>query len=232
MDRLFLLLLAAGFGLVFAMLLSRMVRADRNRREARARYLDACKSLLTERRTGEGTAGFPRLSGRYRGRLVDLQVMPDTLTFRKLPALWVMATLPEPLPLGATLDLMMRPTGLEPFSNFNTLPEQITLPPGYPEAATIRSDAAAALPPESLLRPHLGLFDDPRMKELILSPKGLRAVFLAEEADRTRYLIFRDAEMGAEQLDPARLEPVLDALIALREDIVTTRSPQSESRTA
>ena len=232
MDRLILLALAAGLGLTFVMLAFRTIRADRERKAYRASYFDACKSLLTERRRGEGTAGFARLSGRYRGRLVDLQAMPDTLTFRKLPALWVMVTLPEPLPVRATLDLMMRPSGLEPFSNFDLLQDQIALPAGFPEAATIRSDDAAAIPPEALLRPHLGLFDDPRMKELIVSPKGLRAVFLAEEADRTRYLVFRDAEMGARQLDPARLESVLDALASLREDVVKTRASHSESRTA
>lgn len=232
MDRLFLMLLALGAGLLVALLLTRSLRAGRERSANRARYFDAAKSLLNERRTGEGTAGFPRLSGRYRGRLVDLQAVPDTLTFRKLPALWVLVTLPEPLPLRATLDLMMRPTGLEPFSNFNGLSDQIALPAGFPETATIRSDDAASLLPEAILRPHLGLFDDPRIKELIVSPRGLRVVFLAEEADRTRYLLYRDAEMAADQLDPTRLEPVLESLLALRDDIIASQTPFQESLSA
>jgi hypothetical protein len=45
-------------------------------------------------------------------------------------------------------------------------------------------------------------------------------VILAEEADRGRYLIFREAEMGREPLAPARLEPLLDRLAALREDVL------------
>ncbi len=58
------------------------------------------------------------------------------------------------------------------------------------------------------------------MKELVLSPRGLRIVILAEEADRGRYLIFREAEMGMDALPPARLAPLLDRLRALRKDIL------------
>jgi len=54
----------------------------------------------------------------------------------------------------------------------------------------------------------------------VISPKGLRIVILAEEADRGRYLIFREAEMGMEPLPPARLAPLLDRIARLREDIL------------
>jgi hypothetical protein len=37
-------------------------------------------------------------------------------------------------------------------------------------------------------------------------------VFLAEEADRGRYLLFRDAEMGLQPLAAARLLPQLETL--------------------
>lgn len=220
MDRILTLLLALGFGLAFLLSLRGVVKSASQRRVARAGFLDPCRAILSDVRTGAGTAGFVRVGGQYHGIEVDLQAVPDTLTFRKLPALWVLVTLPGPLPLRATLDVMVRPTGLEPFSNFARLPEQIALPPGFPPTATIRTDDASALPPASLIAPHLGLFDDPRIKELVLSPKGLRLVFLAEEADRTRYLLYRDAEMGADPLPAARLEPLLQALVGLRRDIV------------
>jgi hypothetical protein len=45
-------------------------------------------------------------------------------------------------------------------------------------------------------------------------------VILAEEADRGRYLIFREAEMGMTPLAPARLSPLLDRLRAIREDVL------------
>lgn len=220
MDRILTLLLAVGFGLAFLLSLRGVLKSARQRRVARVGFFDLCQALLSDVRTGAGTAGFQRVGGKFQGVEVDLQAVPDTLTFRKLPALWVLVTLPGPLPLRATLDVMVRPTGLEPFSNFGRLPEQIALPPGFPATATIRTDDAGALPPAAVITPHLGLFDDPRIKELVLSPRGLRLVFLAEEADRTRYLLYRDAEMGADPLPAAQLEPLLQALVGLRRDII------------
>lgn len=63
------------------------------------------------------------------------------------------------------------------------------------------------------------------MKELVISPKGLRLVLLGDEADRGRYLIFRDGEVGQTPLPPARLLPLLDALRALRDDLTGKGAP-------
>ena len=161
------------------------------------------------------------MTGRRDGLAFDLQAVPDMLTFRKLPALWVLVTLPEPLPLDATLDLMARPSGNEPFTKFATLPQSLPTPPELPKEVAIRSDDASRIPPPDLIARHAPLFQNPRVKELVLSPKGLRIVILAEEADRGRFLIFREAEMGRTPLSPQRLEPILDSLAALREDVLT-----------
>jgi len=93
------------------------------------------------------------------------------------------------------------------------------LPAGFPEDCAIRSDDPAAAPPADLVLHHLKALDADLLKELLISPKGLRLVWLVEEADRTRYLAFRDAEMGKTALPPARLKPLLHALIALRDDL-------------
>jgi hypothetical protein len=160
------------------------------------------------------------MTGRKYDLSFDLQVIPDTLTFRKLPALWVLVTLPEPLPLKATLDLMTRPSGNEPFSHFSTLGQSLPSPADLPETVSVRSDDATLIPPVDLIARHFDLFADPQVKELVLSPKGLRIVILAEEADRSRFLIFREAEMGMTPLSPARLSPLLDRLRAIREDVL------------
>ncbi len=232
MDNWGIGLLAAGLGLGLAALILQTWRAGKTRQVLRARYLAACGALLTDARLTTGAVGFPRLCGRYQGQIFDVQAVPDTLTFRKLPALWILVTLPAPLPLRATLDLMIRPTGVEPFSNFHRLAEQIAVPTGFPEDCAIRTDLAEALPPDALLRPHLAMFDDLRVKELVLSPKGLRLVFLAEEANRGRYLIFRDAEMGLLPLAPERLETHLRSLLALHSDILAQERPVRNRRSA
>ncbi|WP_135449684.1 hypothetical protein [Tabrizicola caldifontis] len=204
----------------------RLIRETRARASARAAYFDAVKTLFQGGQVQLQPTGFARLIGRRDGLTFDLQALPDTLTFRKLPALWVMVTLPEALPLNATIDLMARPSGNEPFTRFASLPQTLPTPPGLAKEVAIRTDDAAQVPPESLIRRHADLFDDRRVKELLISPNGLRIVILAEEADRGRYLIFREAEMGHTPLPAARLAPVLDRLAAIREDVLALREPR------
>ena len=206
----------AGLGL---WLLLRLVRQSRARVMARAGYLDAVKPLFDGGEARLQPTGFPRMTGRLQGLSFDLQALPDTLTFRKLPALWVLVSLPEPLPVKATLDLMSRPSGNEAFSLFPTLPHSLPTPPGLPAHVAVRSDDAAQIPPAELIARHADLFQSDAVKELVISPKGLRIVILAEEADRGRYLLFREAEMGMTPLAPSRLLPLLDRLAALRDDV-------------
>jgi hypothetical protein len=210
-------LAVAALGLWLAF---RLQRESRARAQARASYFSAVKPLFDGGETRLQPTGFPRMSGRRKGIAFDLQAVPDTLTFRKLPALWVMVTLAEALPLEATLDLMARPSGNEPFTRFGNLPQSLPTPADLPKGVAIRTDDATRIPPPDLLARHSDLFADQLVKELVVSPKGLRIVILAEEADRGRYLIFREAEMGRTPLAAARLEPLLDRLIALREDVL------------
>ncbi len=212
----------AALGLWLAV---RLVRESAARAQARASYFSAVKPLFNDGETRLQPTGFPRMTGRRAGLSFDLQAVPDTLTFRKLPALWVLITLPEPLPIRATLDLMARPSGNEPFTKFATLPQSLPTPPDLPKDVAIRSDDAPRIPPPDLIAAHADLFTDPRVKELVLSPKGLRIVILAEEADRGRYLIFREAEMGRTPLPPSRLEPLLDRLAAIRKDVLALKDP-------
>lgn len=224
MQRALLFLIATALLLGLARLIWESLGAANARRAARAGYFDRAIAGLTLVRRRIEPTGFPRIACRHNNLSYDLQVVPDTLTFRKLPALWVLVTQTEPLPLQATLDLMMRPRLLETFSQFRDLPHEIAVPSGLPADCALRCDDPAHLPTEGLLARHAGVFADPRVKELILSPKGLRLVFLAEEAERTRYLLFRDAEMGGQPLAPQRLEPMLAALERLREDVLNLKA--------
>ena len=226
MDRALLMATILMLGALVVVLAINMRRAVQARNSTRGAFLNACSGLLAQPRTRISPTGFPRLAGRYQGQETDIQVLPDTLTFRKLPALWVLVTLPGPMPVGATMNLMIRPTGIEPFSRFHTLTNQLDLPEGFPEDCAIRTDSRADMPSEALVRAHLHLFDDPMVKELVISPKGLRLVFLAEEAQRSRYLIYRDCEMGRTTLPAERVMPKLDALMALRADVINAATPQ------
>jgi hypothetical protein len=220
-----LLPLALAFAALGLWLAFRLIRESRLRAKTRASFFNAVKPLFDGGETRIQPTGFPRMTGRRDGLAFDLQVVPDTLTFRKLPALWVLVTLPEALPLKATLDLMARPSGNEPFTRFADLPQSLPTPPDLPNEIAIRSDDATRIPPPDLVARHADLFQDRQVKELVLSPKGLRIVILAEEADRGRYLIFREAEMGRAPLSPSRLEPLLDRLAAIRKDVLALKDP-------
>ena len=201
-------------------------KQGRARSLARAAYFDNCKPLFTKLIAGWSPTGFARLSGQVQDVTIDLQVMPDTLTYRKLPALWLMATLAEPMPVGTGFHLMIRPRGVEPFSKFDTMEHQLAVPEGFPPDCAIRTDDPLQIPSEALLRRHLPLFADERMKELVISPQGLRLVWLAEEAPRGRYLIFRDAEMGLTPLPAAHASRLIAALRALKSDLAAEAKTQ------
>jgi hypothetical protein len=199
------------------------LKAAAARRAARAGYFSAAAAILHDVTRRIEPSGFARMAGTWRGHRFDLQAVPDTLTFRKLPSLWVMITLTEPMPVAATLHIMSRPGQSDVFSRFGDMAHSIALPPGFPEQCALRCDDAARLPPQDLVAAQGRLFADPLVKELVISPKGLRLVVLAEEAERGRYLLFRDAEMGSLPFPAARLSLYLDALVALRQDLSATK---------
>ncbi len=197
--------------------------AAHKRKAARAGYFSAVLPLFDRFATRLEPTGFPRVTGHLGSHAFDLQALPDSLTFRKLPALWVMVTLPEPMPVNATLDILTRATGQEPFTRFSALAHSLPCPPFLPAGSGVRSDDASAVPSEQLLARHAGLFADPLVKELVISPKGLRLVILGDEAERGRYLIFRDAEVGLAPLAAARMTQLLDSLLALRQDLIKAK---------
>lgn len=200
--------------------------AARKRRSAPDEFFARVKPLIEDARyEGEGAAGFPQLVGKYHGLGVRLYPLVDTLAVRKLPSLWLLATIAEPLPLRATFDIMMRPAGPTTFSNFDRLPVTLDNPPDAPPEAVIRTDDPDHVLPQHVVAPHLHVFRDPRAKELLITPKGCRLVWQLAEGDRVRYGVFRQADFGAVTLDPDLARDLLDHLIALRKSILQWSNP-------
>lgn len=214
--------LVAAFAVLVLWLLRSVLDAGHKRKLAHANYFDDVASLFDRVVTRQEPSGYPRMTGHMGSHAFDLQAVADSLTFRKLPALWVMVSLPEALPVEATLDIMARPGGHEPFSHFANLPHSLPCPPFLPDGIAIRSNNAARVLPMVLLSQYAQIFDAPQLKELLISPKGLRIVFLAEEAERGRFLIFRDSEMGLSPLPKDFLAPLLQSLLALQQDVIET----------
>ena len=58
------------------------------------------------------------------------------------------------------------------------------------------------------------------MKELLISPRGLRLVLQMAEADRARYGVFRQADFGEAVLEASMLQDMLVQLAAIRRAIL------------
>lgn len=210
-------IIAIIIGLGLLILLWRQWRSAEKKLAAQPQKLFAeVQSLFENSQIEQGeTIGTWKLTGTYGGRVFQLKAIADTLATRKLPSLWLMVTLPEPQPVKATLDLMMRPSGPSSFSNFDFLPYTLKTPKNFPEHAVIRTDDQELTPPPDILRFALTLFETRYGKELLISPKGLRIVVHVAEVDRLRYGVFREANFGGTVIQPDLLIHCLDTLLKL-----------------
>lgn len=208
-----------GLAVLALWLLARLVRAGRARVAARAGYFAAVAGLFLDSRQRVEPSGFARMSGVWNGARFDVQAVPDTLTFRKLPVLWVLITLTEPMPVAGEVHIMARPGQDSIFSRFDQMPVTVALPPGFPAFCALRCSTAAALPDAALVAAQGALFASGVVKELVIAPQALRLVILADEAERGGYLLFRDAELGQVPLSPDQLIPHLRALLHLSADL-------------
>jgi hypothetical protein len=115
--------------------------------------------------------------------------------------------------------MMMRPGSPTTFSNFDHLKHTLPKAPGFPAEAVLRTDRRVARFPQGLIASHIEIFAEGRAKEMLITPKGIRIVWLLAEADRARYGVFRQAEFGDATLDAALIERLLVSVSALRDAI-------------
>ena len=226
MARWLLLLVSIGLALSFIATARRLWGETARRRVDRAACLNPLLPLLADPRMRLEPSGLPRLAGRLAGHTVDVQVVSDALAFRKLPALWLLVTLTEPQPLAGETRIMMRPSGLEPFSIFDKLPAETAPPPGFPPHCVVRTTARDHLPPAHIMAALARLLEDPALKEIVLSPAGLRLVRLVEEAPKGAYLLFRESDLGRSPVSAAMVQPMLDTLHELAQELAGAAARQ------
>ncbi len=174
------------------------------------------RAVPDARDVSAGTAGVSTFAGHRTGERVQVATIVDTLATRKLPAMWLSVTVTEPVAIGAAFDMMMRPGSATTFSSFDQLPTTVPTPAGYPEGAVIRTAGAGVALPLAIIGQHLGPFENGRAKELLVTPNGVRFVWLLAEGDRARYGVFRQAAFGDIGLDPALIDSLLAEASALR----------------
>ncbi|WP_185975109.1 hypothetical protein [Mesorhizobium sp. WSM4310] len=214
-------LLAGAIVLALALHLAWLARRSRNRAlaalaadEARIRTIVADAADVSD-----GTAGVVTWEGSWNGRRVQLRTIVDTLATRKLPARWLSVSITEKVAVPATFDMMMRPGSPTTFSNFDHLQHTLPKAPGFPLEAVLRTDRRGTRFPQGIIADHLQPFSEGRAKELLITPNGVRIVWLLAEAERARYGVFRQAAFGGAQIDPGLIERLLTSLSALRDAI-------------
>ena len=213
LDVLIICLLAIG-------VLVWIYRRDKGRFEReRAQLFEDVRGLLTEAEISRAPGDYPKLRGHYRGYEVSIDAVLDHIAVRKLPSLWLRATVLTEIPHRGACDILARSHNVEFYSPAGDLDHVLKLPPGWPDHLTVKTDDPDAMPPEPILTRHIGVFDDPRIKELLVTSRGVRIVRQAAQGSRAEYMVLRQALFGPVRVPREQLIAMLDAAIALAEDL-------------
>ena len=118
----------AAIGAALATLAGRERRALR---AARSSILDAVEGQFRSAQLTTDDAGFPRLAGVISGRHLRLDLIPDTMTIRRLPQLWLAVTDVQPLPLvNRGVAILVRPSGADYYSLTERMTHRLDPPAG------------------------------------------------------------------------------------------------------
>ncbi|MQA03223.1 MAG: hypothetical protein GEV07_11025 [Streptosporangiales bacterium] len=180
-------------------------------RDERGRLFAAVQPLFTDVSVTQDDVSFPVLTGSRAGHRWRLEPIVDSLTFRKLPVLWLAVTCYAELEVRAPVSVLLRPTGNEFYSPNARYQHRLPLPDGCPEHAR----AAAAEPVGDVeLGAVTELLDADRTKEVVLSARGLRVVRQVTEAESGPYRVGRRVDLGAPVLPAAEIAELCDVLLA------------------
>src|SRR5262249_53738543 len=146
---------------------------------------------------------------------VRLQPVVDDMAWRKVPVLYLKVTVLKSNSYRAILDLLIRPGGVEVYSPSDELHFHVKLPEGWPEHALLCTDDPSSLPPLELITPHIGIFNDVYMKELVATSRGVRLTRMIWQARRLHYAVLREVKFDELYLEPAIAKTLLDRAVGI-----------------
>lgn len=185
-------------------------------RASRRGILDACKTQLDHARITLGGDDFPSLHGERDGHRIHATLVPDTMTIRRLPQLWLSLTYFEDRPGLAEYAVLVRPAGTEFYSLTSQFDRRLETPPGLPYEVLIRGSGPDAQALLDRTAPILArMFADPKAKEVAVTPRGLRLVWQANEGRRGEHLLLRQSVFDGEGVTATDFNYLLDQLHAL-----------------
>ena len=209
------LLLAAGTVAALSYVGTRDARAARAARRA---MLDDCAGALSRSELSHGADSFPRLCGLHRGHEVRVDLLCDTMTIRRLPQLWMRSTLLAADAGRPGFAILVRPSGMgsEFYSLTSTFEHRLAAPAGFPAEVLIRGDAGADALLARLADTLRAILADIRVKEIAVTPRGLRILRQAGEGKRGDHLLLRQSVFENLSIPRRDLAAVLDQLEAIR----------------
>ncbi len=212
MSNLFLFVVIIAMGVYLYRIYQRDAAGIRNDRGG---LLDSCINLLENPIIQQVGAGFPKLSGLYKGHEITLELMADTLAVRKVPPLWLLVTVKGRQAISGTLDMIVRPQNNEFYSPAWQWEGQLAIPASWPQHAIIKYQSAP-VPLGALIPLVPPLFADEHMKELLILPNSLRLTYLAKQAQRGEYMVMRNSVFDATPLEPQAVACLIEQAINLR----------------
>jgi hypothetical protein len=218
---------AVFLGVALLVLAWMVRRHSRDLRLERSVLFDDCLSLFSECNLSQPGTRYPKLRAQWSCGIhthpVSLRAITDTLQTRRLPPLWLFIDVRCALNLQGTLDVLVRPTGVEVFSPSRDLPQRHELPAHWPQNSLLKSSLPDA--PEVLARidqAACALLADPYSKCLTLRPDGLRYVLQIAQSSQAHYMVLRNAYFGSQRLDPQHLHSKMALLGEILDTVKVT----------
>lgn len=211
-------------GLVTAMgllMFGKYQRDAKRKVQARSTVFDDCIGLLQQVQISQDKANLPVLQGSYAGYKISLNIVEDTIAWRKLPPLWLLVKVSANKTIIGSLDMIMRPANNEFYSPSWQWDGNLTIPPSWPQHAIIKYQYQ---PIDMRLLEHIipTLFSDLKMKELLIMPELVRLTYMVKQADRGEYLIMRNAVYSEMPIDKAIVESLIKQVIEIRQTLENT----------
>jgi hypothetical protein len=205
------IVLVSALGLL---MFSKYQRDAKRKISARSTVFDDCIELLQQVQISTDKANLPVLYGNYSGYKISLNIVEDTLGWRKLPPLWLLVKVVANKPVKGSLDLIVRPANNEFYSPSWQWDGNLTIPNNWPQHAIIKYRNK---PIDISLLEHLvpALFSDLKMKELLIMPEFVRLTYMAKQADRGEYLILRNAVYNDAPIARDIVESLIKQTIAI-----------------
>jgi hypothetical protein len=209
--------LAWSLGTAAAIATVLTVLANRERRTVRAArgtILYAVQNEFSNAQLTTDDAGFPRLEGVINDRHLRLDLIPDTMTIRRLPQLWLAVTDLQPLPIvNRGIAILVRPSGADYYSLTERMSYRLDVPAGFPWESLVKGETAHSAGTLARIRPIASvILADPKIKEIAITQRGVRIVQQLAEGKRGDHLLLRQCAFEGARLDPLELRNLVTQL--------------------